>query len=390
MLIERIKLKNLLSFGPEGIDLELRKLNVLIGPNGSGKSNLIDAISLLQAMPRDLTVPIREGGGILDWLWHGDDSTEAVIEVRRWIGSRQVQLVHRVELEALNGQTGVFGELVEQIDDPRNPRRTRNPEPFRYQFANGTRMIESGGRKRELKSNGMDPQQSILSQLRDPDQYKTISFLSKSYTEIAIYRDWAFGGENPVRQPQKTDLLTSHLEPNCRNLVLVLNRLRLDRGAKQELLERMGQLLDGLVDFQVEILGGTARLFLDEGKFLVPANRLSDGTLRYLCLLAVLLDPKPPKLVCIDEPELGLHPDLVLTVGELLVEASERMQLIVTTHSRVLVDALNGRAEDVVVCQRHEDGTQMNRLEKQDMAKWLEKYSLSDLWSSGQIGGNRW
>ena len=68
MFIKHIKLENLLSFGPDTEALELRPLNVLIGPNGSGKSNLIEAIGLLKATPRDLTIPIREGGGIRDWL----------------------------------------------------------------------------------------------------------------------------------------------------------------------------------------------------------------------------------------------------------------------------------------------------------------------------------
>ena len=82
MFIKRIKLKNLLSFGPDTEALELRPLNVLIGPNGSGKSNLIEAIGLLKATPRDLTAPIREGGGIRDWIWRGDPrASSAHIEV---------------------------------------------------------------------------------------------------------------------------------------------------------------------------------------------------------------------------------------------------------------------------------------------------------------------
>lgn len=80
-MLSRIKLQNLLSFGPNGIDLELRPLNVLIAPNASGKSNLIEAISLFQAMPVDLTEPIKDGGGIADWLWRGDRRPTASIEV---------------------------------------------------------------------------------------------------------------------------------------------------------------------------------------------------------------------------------------------------------------------------------------------------------------------
>ena len=82
MFIRRIKLENLLSFGPNTEELELAPLNILIGPNGSGKSNLIEAIGLLKATPRDLTAPIREGGGIRDWIWRGEPKvSSAYIEV---------------------------------------------------------------------------------------------------------------------------------------------------------------------------------------------------------------------------------------------------------------------------------------------------------------------
>ena len=114
----------------------------------------------------------------------------------------------------------------------------------------------------------------------------------------------------------------------------------------------IGELSQGFTDFDVQIDGGRARLFLEVDSFSIPATWLSDGTLKYLCLLAILLDPEPSPLVCIEEPELGMHPDLIVTIGKLLVEASERMQLIVTTHSHVLLDALQSRGDDIVVCER--------------------------------------
>ncbi len=156
-------------------------------------------------------------------------------------------------------------------------------------------------------------------------------------------------------------------------------------------LTALGKLFDGIVDLQCPVTGGTVSLFLEEtGNRSIPASRLSDGTLRYLCLLAVLLHPEPPPLICIEEPELGLHPDLLPTLADLLVEASERSQLIVTTHSDVLVDALTDRPESVVVCEKHDGRTEMKRLDKADLAKWLEDYRLGDLWTSGELGGNRW
>lgn len=120
----------------------------------------------------------------------------------------------------------------------------------------------------------------------------------------------------------------------------------------------------------------------------IPANRLSDGTLRYLFLLALLLNPTPPPLICIEEPEIGLHPDILPTIAELLIEASQRTQLIVTTHSDALVSALP--PESVLVCERNEKGTHLRRLEPERLKNWLENYSLGDLWRMGEIGGNRW
>jgi len=80
--------------------------------------------------------------------------------------------------------------------------------------------------------------------------------------------------------------------------------------------------------------------------------RLSDGTLRWLSLLTILLHPDPPPLVCIEEPELGLHPDMIQPLAKLLLSASERMQLIVTTHSDGLVDELSGNPSAVIVCEK--------------------------------------
>ena len=122
----------------------------------------------------------------------------------------------------------------------------------------------------------------------------------------------------------------------------------------------------------------------------MPATRLSDGTLRYLCLLTILCHPNPPPLICLEEPELGLHPDILPDLVGLMRKASERCQLIVTTHSDVIVDALTDTPESVVVCEKHDGSTTMKRLDAGDLAHWLKDYRLGELWSSGELGGNRW
>ena len=141
-----------------------------------------------------------------------------------------------------------------------------------------------------------------------------------------------------------------------------------------------------------KIHGGTVQIFLHEEGLQqpVPATRLSDGTLRFLCLLSVLCHPSPPPLICIEEPEIGLHPDILPMVAELLVQASHNTQLIVTTHSDVLVDALSETPEAVVVCEKHDGSTTLKRLDEDALKPWLEKYRLGELWTRGDLGGTRW
>ena len=118
----------------------------------------------------------------------------------------------------------------------------------------------------------------------------------------------------------------------------------------------------------------------------IPATRLSDGTIRFVALLATLLSPTPPPLVCIEEPELGLHPDAVALLADILVEASDRTQLVVTTHSDALVSALTAQPDAIVACERPGAGTELRRLDPKRLASWLEDYRLGDLWRMGRTG----
>jgi predicted ATPase len=102
----------------------------------------------------------------------------------------------------------------------------------------------------------------------------------------------------------------------------------------------------------------------------------------FLCLLTILCHPNPPPLVAIEEPELGLHPDAVSVVGELLLVACQKTQLIVTTHSSTLVSALSDVPEAVVVTERDIAGTTFERLEPEALSSWLERYELGEVWSS--------
>ena len=388
-LLLRIKLDNLLSFGPKAAPLELENLNILIGPNAAGKSNLIEALSLLRATPvsatssnMDIRGVVRRGGGVNEWLWKGGKRELASIDVVVNHPKGKQPLRHRL---AFRGDEQGFRLQYEQIE---NEAPIKNLGLPYYSLRYGRSVAKTLGVQRRLGQ--VNTELSILAQRRDPEQYPEIAHLAEAYEKIRIYREWAFGRNTVFREPQKADMRSDRLEEDFSNLGLFLSRLRKTPKAKAAILDGLKDLYEGVTDFEPVVEGGTVQVFFSEGDFSVPATRLSDGTLRYLCLLAILCDPDPPPLICIEEPELGLHPDILPKLADLLVQASQRTQLIVTTHSDLLVDAMTEHPEAVVVCEKHDGKTEMRRLKKAELASWLGKYRLGQLWTRGQIGGTRW
>ncbi|MCX6052238.1 MAG: AAA family ATPase [Campylobacterales bacterium] len=387
-LLEKIKIKNLLSFDETGVELELKSLNVFIGANGSGKSNFIEAISLLQSAPGYLASPVKDSGGISVWLHKGTKSPVASIEV---VTSSVKNTKHDIPIKhSLSfGEVGNKFDLQDERIEDSKP-YNRSPEPyFYYKFQNNHPVLNINGERRTLERIDIDPEQSILSQRKDPDQYPEITHLGREYQKIRIYREWTFGRYSMPRQPQKADGKNDFLEENYQNLGLVLNKITMYPSLKKKLIEKLQLLYPRFEDYGVSIEGGTVQIFFTESNYHIPATRLSDGTLRYLSLLAIMYSPSKPSLLCIEEPELGLHPDILPTIAEILKEVSEETQIIVTTHSDVIIDALSNTPEDVIVCDNEDGHTVMKRLKKDDLKDWLEQYSLGELWSKGEIGGNR-
>lgn len=387
MLVRSIELTHFLSFGSVPAKISLGPLNLIIGPNGAGKSNLLEAIALLQSAPDQLLKPIREGGGVHDWLHKGSQAIPvAALDVVLDNPKGNQPLRYRLAFTAVGQRFEIVDERIENeaaVEGKTQPY-------FYYHFDGGRPVLNVKGGQRALQREDVDLEKSILSQRRDPDQYPEITYLGQVLGKIRLYREWSFGRYTPPRLPQKADLPNEHLEADCSNLGLILNRLQFEPGIKQRLLEALRALYDGIDDFGVKIEGGTVQVFFHEGRFTIPATRLSDGTLRYLCLLAVLCHPTPPPLVCIEEPELGLHPDVLPTLAELLKEASTRTQLIVTTHSDVLVDAMSDQPSAVLVAEKSATGTTLTRLNAEKLKPWLEKYRLGQLWTRGELGGTRW
>lgn len=406
-VLKSITLNGFLSFGHGVERFPLERLNVLIGPNASGKSNFVEAMSVLRAVPRDLPKPIRQGGRVKDWLWKGDASgtrggmgashggrsscarLELVFSegwISRFKGLPAVR--YRLEFGTEGDSFVVLDERVENVD----PLPGESKPYFYFGYEHGRPMlnVRQAMKTRELRREFIDPTQSILSQRRDPEEYPELGRLADVLGGIRIYRRWHFGPDAVVREACGWDVRTDHLSEQLDNLPARLLALKRNPGVKRRLVELVRELAPRFDDFEVVPEGGLLTLRLTEDDLSIPARRLSDGTLRYLCLLAILVDPDPPPLIVIEEPELGLHPDIHPRLAGLLVEASERTQLVVTTHSDVLVDALTDTPEAVVVCENFGGSTQLERLTTGRLEPWLEKYRLGELWLQGEIGGTRW
>jgi predicted ATPase len=241
------------------------------------------------------------------------------------------------------------------------------------------------------KVGEIDPQQSLLSQVRDPVNYPHMAHVGDQLGDIRLFRGWPFGRGILLRKPQNVTLPDDFLLEDGSNLGLILNDFENRRATKRLLLERLRLVYEGIEEVTTKVQGGTIQIFFHEEGVNkpIPVARLSDGILHYLCLLTVLLHPDPPPLICIEEPELGLHPDVIPHVADLLLDASKRTQLIVTTHSETLVSRLSDVPESVVVCERDDRGTHLRRLEPEKLRAWLDKYMLGELWRMGEIGGNR-
>ena len=389
--IGTIRLENILSFGPATPAFRLEPLNVLIGPNASGKSNLIEAFSILAFLSTDIQIPFREGGSGREWLWKGSkESPIATLEVSVEVPASN--LLHY----RLSFRDSVFTQPQLQIrdevvSDANSSSPSEDPHSY-YEYRNGKPVIKSkwGPAFEPFDTNFISETQSILSKWRDSNMVTELQSLAITLDRIFFYRDLPLGRNSPVRKPQQADQPHHVLEEDASNLAIILSYLQNQPQGREWIQDQMNELYPSIKHIHCQVLGGSVQIFFEEEGLSsnVPATRVSDGSLRYLCLLAALYHPSPPTLICIEEPEMGLHPDVIPQLAKLLVAASQRSQIVVTTHSDILVDALTDTPEAVVICEKVDGATQLRRLNAGDLKVWLEKYRLGELWTRGDLGGN--
>ena len=399
---------NLLSFGPNTEPIELRELNILIGPNGSGKSNLVEIIRLLHFLPdKEPWEVALNTGGVDEWIWKGTKGKDSQSSIRtklllgeinkESIGAKPETLDLSIELQKFGPSFRVKRESIGTCGG--GDLFDRRVSSFESSGPLGTihpRMMRAEEGRRTFNLN-MD--RSILSQLASPAVASEISGNLPELFEIAeffgsfdFHQDWEFGVDCTPRDPIPVGQSVARLLEDGYNLAQMLAHFRDNhKSVFEQLTEMVRRFYEPTKSVEVRLISTSLQVFIEEkGGFSTPATRLSDGMLRWLSVLCILLNPTPPPVTCIDEPELGLHPDVIPTLADLLRDASTRTQLIVTTHSSALVDAFTDDPESICVCEKIEGSTVIRRLSQPDLEVWLKDYSLGNLWTSGEIGGNRW
>lgn len=429
--IQKICLRNFLSFGPKSEEFEMKSLNVLIGPNASGKSNFIEAFYFLKSLPERLNTVLREQNenskailsallpylqtlnkptsdslrqniekfseeivenAVDEWFWKGDKAKniyrshlelDVIFASPDFKGAENNPLRHQINLGRGGDGKHFFlkKEFIGYLEEPaRNFYLQLDEKGERRQGKNATQSV----------SGGADRDRSLLSKWGKGEP--ETAFIIDGYSKLAIHRETTFGRSNPLRRPQSILLQGNYLMENGDNLALIINNLRNDEEAFEKVLTGLKNFYEPVQNIVTRVDQGVVKVFLKEKGLNTPtpASRLSDGTLRYLCLLTILCHPEPPPLICIEEPELGLHPDIISSLAKFLIDASSRTQLVVTTHSRTLIDAFSDTPEAVVVCDKKNGSTTLNRLDRKDLDSWLDEYSLGEAWLSGAFGGTRW
>lgn len=368
------------------IDLDMTGLTVLLGPNAGGKSNFLDIFTLMaEAAIGSLSEGIARRGGMgtilfreksknLSFLYEFDDGFGDQQGFTYILNLDQVSSFPRIVNESLISMASGDGIYLVRGSDNK------------ISFANKA----SDEERREEKRVESEAELAIF-QVKDQTAYPIPYRLLRQFQDWTTYVQIEVGPMSAMRLPQ-TIRTGTRLFPNGSNLVAVLHAIQNEAPIIwDEIKEILHSIYPDFRHITFPAEGGDGKIMLRwwehpfEREYGFSTNLLSDGTLHLLSLLAILKSPNPPPLICIDEPELGLHPDWIKLVAELLEEATERTQIIVATHSPILVS--NVKPEHVVVVEKENGVTTMTRLSQQELTDWLDEFSLGDLWLAGHLGG---
>lgn len=334
--------------------LPLRPLTVVTGPNGSGKSNLYRALRLIQqAAQGRLAEALALEGGIPSVQWAGP----ADVHSQRKRGHAVQGTARAASLRIRIGFAAddVAYQIALGLPTPRLSRFALDPqvkEEYVWQAPprrRGNTWLEREGPRVSLRDRdetwttldyGASAGRSVLAELGEPERFPEVFALRERLRGWRFYDGFRTDAESPLRQP-RVSVQTDALAHDGADLAAALQTI-LEIGDGRALQDAVADAFPGS---RLAILGGEdARLQvgLDVEGLLrtLSAAELSDGTLRYLGLLAALLSPRPPELLVLNEPEQSLHPDLLLPLARQIAAAAQRAQVWVITHAARLVAAL--------------------------------------------------
>jgi predicted ATPase len=340
-------------------DLALRPLNVLIGANGSGKSNLIGVFRLLNdIVNRDLEISVRKAGGADRLLHFGRKQTTEMV-LRFQFGRN----AYRCRLVPTATDTLIFAE-----------------EKVYFHGQGYSRPYE----------------QSISGGHQETALYDMVRATRIADHVLAGIKSWKIyhfhDTSDSARVKQTGDLADNErLRADAGNLAAYLYRLQqVNADHYRNIVDTIRLVAPFFSDFNLrpDPLNPTKiKLEWQErgADTYFDAHALSDGTLRFICLTTLLLQPNPPTTVLIDEPELGLHPYAITMLADLFRAAAVRTQLLVSTQSVTLVNQLD--PGDVIVTEREGQESVFRRLGDKDIGGWLDDYALGELWEKNVLGG---
>jgi predicted ATPase len=348
-------------------DFSFGQLNVLIGANGAGKSNLISFFRLLNWMvassPGDLQTYLARVGGANSLLHDGAAVTP--------------QIEARLEFETDSGTNEYYIRLFHAAPD------TLIFADERYRFSR--RGFPQRAEWRSL--GGGQREAGLVSAAEAGDA--TARVVRMLLRECVVYQFHNTSETARIRQRWNVED-NRYLKEDGANLAPFLLRLReAEPDAYRRILETVRQVVPFFAEFVLEPVGHSVMLQWRERNtdVVFSAHQASDGALRMMALLTLLLQPTKDlfDVIILDEPELGLHPYAINVVAGLLKSIAIHKQVVLATQSMTLIDYFD--PEDIVVVDRADRESIFRRLDSEQLREWLEEYSLAELWEKNVLGG---
>jgi predicted ATPase len=328
-VIEEIEVEGFRSV--RAVRMRLGGVSVVVGENGTGKTNLYRALQLFQAAATGtLARAIAEDGGMESVLWAG----------ARKRGPVRMRIAAKMD--------DFSYELILGLPVPGDTAFNMDPEVKQERvLLDGAVIVDRKGQSVRLRDADGRPvthafdlwsSESVLARLSEPQRYPALSSLRDRFLAWRFYHSFRTDPESPIRRSQ-VPVRTPALAPDGRDLASALQTIH-EIGDRKGLGAAIERAFPGA---DLELGGRDVKMRTPGLHWALNAHELSDGTLRYLCLVAALLSPRPPPLLALNEPETSLHPDLLDPLGELIAAMPRESQLWVTTHARELADGVAKR-----------------------------------------------